>query len=64
MNKSKQEDIALVSEAKPRTASFAYFCTGSCGAQITQEQYDKGLTQCGAKSCNFYGKPFKKIAKE
>lgn len=40
---------------------YAYVCEGSCQARITQEQYDKGLTKCGEKNCNFYGKPFKKI---
>ena len=37
-----------------------YFCTGSCGAVITEEQYDKGLTKCGTESCNMHGKPFEK----
>ncbi|OGY28436.1 MAG: hypothetical protein A2Z42_00615 [Candidatus Woykebacteria bacterium RBG_19FT_COMBO_43_10] len=27
-----------------------YFCTGTCGAVITQEEYDKGLTKCGNES--------------
>lgn len=35
-----------------------FFCTGSCGAVITQEEYDKGLTACGTESCNMHGKPF------
>jgi hypothetical protein len=39
----------------------AYICEGSCGARITQEDYDKGLTKCGDKRCNLYGKPFKKV---
>lgn len=39
----------------------AYVCEGSCHAQITQEQYDKGLTKCGDKECTLYGKPFKKV---
>ena len=38
-----------------------YICEGSCKAEITQEQYDKGLTKCGAKDCSLYGKPFKKV---
>jgi len=41
----------------------AYTCEGSCQAQITQKQYDEGLTKCGAKECTFYGKPFKKLSK-
>lgn len=39
----------------------AYICEGSCQAQITQQQYDKGLTKCGEKSCTFFGRPFKKV---
>jgi hypothetical protein len=39
----------------------AYICEGTCKAQITQKQYDGGLTKCGTKSCNLYGKPFKKV---
>ena len=37
-----------------------YFCTGSCGAVITEEQYNRGLTACGTESCNMYKKPFEK----
>lgn len=40
----------------------AYICEGSCHAQITQKQYDEGLTKCGAKECNLYGKLFKKLS--
>lgn len=39
----------------------AYICEGSCNAQITQEQYNNGLVKCGAKNCNLYNKPFKKV---
>lgn len=39
----------------------AYICEGTCQAQITQKQYDEGLTKCGDKSCTLYGKPFKKV---
>ena len=39
----------------------AYICEGTCQAQITQEEYDKGITKCGAKECTLYGKPFKKL---
>ena len=49
MNKSKKD--------------IAYVCEGTCQAQITQKQYDRGLTKCGTKSCTFYGKPFKKVTK-
>lgn len=37
-----------------------YFCTGTCGAVITQEEYDQGLTKCGTASCNMHDKPFEK----
>lgn len=40
----------------------AYVCEGTCRAQITKEQFDKGLTKCGTKSCTLYGKPFKRVA--
>lgn len=47
-------------DLKPK-ANCAYVCEGSCHAKITQDQYEKGLTKCGTKSCNFFGKPFKKL---
>lgn len=28
-----------------------YICTGGCGAVIAKEQYDTGLTKCGAEGC-------------
>ncbi|OGY25218.1 MAG: hypothetical protein A2134_02195 [Candidatus Woykebacteria bacterium RBG_16_39_9b] len=37
-----------------------YFCTGTCGAVVTQEQYDEGLVHCEEKTCNMYGIPFEK----
>ena len=37
-----------------------YFCSGTCGAIITQEEYDKGLTKCGEKTCTMHGNPFEK----
>ena len=37
-----------------------YFCTGSCGAVITQEEYEGGLTKCGTQSCNMHQEPFEK----
>lgn len=40
-----------------------YICTGGCGAIITQEQYDEGLTKCGAKGCLHHGHPFEKRLK-
>ncbi|MEX0621886.1 MAG: hypothetical protein WD187_02750 [Candidatus Woykebacteria bacterium] len=37
-----------------------YFCTGTCGAVITQEEYDKGLTACGTQSCTMHKEPLEK----
>lgn len=47
----------------PKKDEVTYICEGSCQAQITQKQYDEGLTKCGAKDCTLYGKPFKKLSK-
>ncbi len=35
-----------------------YVCLGSCQAVISQEEYDKGLTKCGASDCTLYQHPF------
>lgn len=40
-----------------------YICTGSCKAEVSQEDYDKGLTKCGADTCNMHNHPFKKVFK-
>lgn len=40
---------------------YAYVCEGTCQARITQDQYEKGLTKCGTKSCTYFGKSFKKV---
>lgn len=37
-----------------------YFCTGTCGAVVSEEEYAKGLTVCGAESCTMHKKPFEK----
>jgi len=37
-----------------------YFCTGTCGAVITEEQYNAGLTRCGTNTCNMHNEPFEK----
>ena len=38
-----------------------YFCTGTCGAVITKQQYDEGLKKCGAlQGCSMKGHPFVK----
>lgn len=35
-----------------------YVCLGSCQAQISEEEYNKGLTACGNDACENRGKPF------
>lgn len=35
-----------------------YICTGTCQAEISEEQYKKGLTKCGAEGCTHHGHPF------
>jgi len=35
-----------------------YVCLGTCQAVITEEQYNNGLTRCGAKGCTLEGQPF------
>ncbi len=35
-----------------------YVCLGTCQAVITEEQYNNGLTKCGAKECTLYDHPF------
>lgn len=37
-----------------------YVCLGSCQAQISEEEYQKGLTACGNDTCENKGKPFSK----
>lgn len=40
------------------TTTKTYICTGSCGAHITQEEYEGGLTACGTEGCTMHGQPF------
>ncbi len=35
-----------------------YVCTGTCGAHITQDEFDGGLTACGTEGCTMKGQPF------
>lgn len=37
-----------------------YVCLGSCQAQISEEEYKKGLMACGTDGCENKGKPFSK----
>jgi hypothetical protein len=38
-----------------------YVCEGTCGAKISQEQYNAGLTQCGADECTRKNQEFTKM---
>lgn len=40
-----------------------YTCAGSCKAEIAEEEYNKGLTKCGAQGCNHFGQAFEKKKK-
>lgn len=40
-----------------------YVCLGSCQAQISEEDYKKGLTACGNDSCNLKEQPLVKGSK-
>ena len=41
-----------------------YVCLGTCQAVIDKDAFDKGLTKCGAESCDMYQKPFVKGHKD
>lgn len=40
-----------------------YVCTGTCKAEITEEQFKAGLTKCGAEKCTLKGHDFVKMRK-
>ena len=40
-----------------------YVCTGTCKAEISEEQYNKGLIKCGTKDCSLFGHNFEKRLK-
>lgn len=40
-----------------------YICTGTCKAEISEEEYKKGLTKCGTKGCSHFGHKFEKRRK-
>ena len=41
-----------------------YICTGTCKAEISEEEYKKGLTKCGApQGCTHLGHAFEKRLK-
>jgi hypothetical protein len=39
-----------------------YGCKGSCGGEVTEEQFNAGKKTCGDKSCDQYGKPLEKMS--
>lgn len=41
-----------------------YICEGTCGAQISQEEYNAGLQACGTEGCTHKGQPFKRVEVE
>ena len=40
-----------------------YICTGTCKAEISEEQYKEGLTKCGTQGCTHFGHTFEKVLK-
>ncbi len=40
------------------TTKKQYVCTGTCGAVVSEEEYNNGLTVCGAEVCTMKGQPF------
>lgn len=43
--------------------SVVYVCTGTCKAEISEEQYKEGLVKCGADGCTLRGHEFEKRMK-
>ncbi|HVF69207.1 MAG TPA: hypothetical protein VNA13_01435 [Xanthomonadales bacterium] len=41
-----------------RSTKKSYICTGTCGAVVSEEEYNNGLTVCGAEVCTMKGQPF------
>lgn len=39
-------------------ATKTYICSGTCGAHITEEEYNNGLTACGTEGCTMKGHTF------
>ncbi len=40
-----------------------HICTGTCRAEISEEEYNKGLVKCGAQGCTHFGHAFEKRIK-
>lgn len=41
-------------------AEVKYVCTGSCGGQVSEEEYNQGKTTCGDPNCEKHGQPLEK----
>ena len=41
-----------------------YICVGTCKAEISEEQYNSGLTKCGGEGCTLKGHEFEKRVKK
>lgn len=46
------------------SADESWVCLGTCQAVISQQEYDGGLTKCGAEVCTLKGQPFVKGKKD
>jgi hypothetical protein len=42
-------------------AQTQYVCTGSCGAEVTEEEFLNGKTTCTDETCDQYGEPLEKM---
>ena len=40
-----------------------YVCTGTCQAQVSEDEYKNGLTKCGAETCTMHNHAFEKRLK-
>jgi hypothetical protein len=38
-----------------------YGCKGSCGGEVTEEEFLAGQTTCADESCDEYGQPLEKM---
>ena len=38
-----------------------YRCEGSCGGEITEEQFNAGQNICNDQDCDCYGRPLEKM---
>ena len=42
-------------------AETRYVCSGSCGAELSRQEYEAGQITCGDPTCDSYGEPLEKI---